>query len=178
MSRRTPVGSWAQRPTSLAVPYHRNKDGDAGDPPDERVGQREPEPDPNHPNTTANEVKPSLRAWTPPAPSAADPIRQPTRIGRPAPHRYRRTRSIRRSAPTATNTVFEPAFRPGAGARSNCASLRRVRGRTELGIRILMWRHHSDAVNLMEDLSGSNRNHHCAGDWLGYRCLGPRRCAG
>ena len=40
--------SWAQHTTLLAVPTT-NNDGDAADQPDELVGQREPEPDPNHP---------------------------------------------------------------------------------------------------------------------------------
>src|SRR5215218_1154668 len=77
-------------------------------------GQREPEPNPETPNTTANEVNPSVRAWTPSATSAADPIRHPDPVDRhhlvaeePDQSGYEHPQQLTRSL----------MFGPGTGAR-------------------------------------------------------------
>ena len=49
--------------------------------PDDRIGKRESRARSRALRaTTANEVNPSVRAWTPSATKAAEPIRRPTRI--------------------------------------------------------------------------------------------------
>lgn len=66
MSRLVPINS-----TTIAALISRPTIGSA---------KRKPSQIPITPATTAREVKPSVRAWTPSATSAAEPMRRPTRI--------------------------------------------------------------------------------------------------
>ena len=54
------------------------EDCDGDDQPDDRVGEGEPEGDPAAPRSTARLVNPSVRACSPSATNAAEPIRRPT----------------------------------------------------------------------------------------------------
>ena len=66
MSRLVPISS-----TTIAALISRPTIGSA---------KGKPSQMPSTPSTTASEVNPSVRAWTPSATSAAEPIRRPTRI--------------------------------------------------------------------------------------------------
>ena len=71
--------SMRRRPSSAGAPEQdddRGGDQQAHD----RVGQGKPSQTPIAPRTTASEVKPSVRACTPSATSAAEPICRPMRM--------------------------------------------------------------------------------------------------